>query len=87
LKKRSLEDARVDQPRKRVRTNASRTRNLGNSRASSIGVITEIAQQATRTISSFETASSSFYEGMQSDGQLSQFGRSGRTIRLPTRFR
>jgi hypothetical protein len=64
LKKWPLEDSRVDQPWKRVRTNASRTRNLGNSRASSIRVITKIVQQATRTILSFKTASSNLYKGI-----------------------
>lgn len=50
-KKRSLTEDKVDQPRKRIRTTASRTRNVGDSRASSMGSNTKIVQRLTRTIS------------------------------------
>ena len=86
-KKRSLEEDRVDQPQKRVRTNTSPIRNAGNSRASSTNVNTGMAQRVTRMISNKEEAFHDVQEGPQSEDPISQFGRSGRAIRLPTRFR
>ena len=53
-KKRSLEEDEVDQPRKRMRTTASRIRNTGNSHASSIEPHIRTVPQSTRTISDIE---------------------------------
>jgi DDE superfamily endonuclease len=86
-KKRSLEEDEVDQPQKRVRTSASRMRNVGNSRASSIGPNTRTVQQSTRTISNIERSFDAVFEDVQSEDPISRSERSGRAIRLPTRFR
>lgn len=87
LKKRSLEESEVDQPRKRVCTTASRTRSEGNSRASSMEPNTRMIKQSGRTISDTERSFEVVREDMQSEDPISHSGRSGREIRLPTRFR
>jgi hypothetical protein len=84
--KRALEEDEV-QPQKRVRTTVSLTRNADDSRASSIKVSTRMRRQATGIISNTETAFHGIQEGVQSEGLISQFGRPGRAVRLPTRFR
>ncbi len=86
-RKRSLEEDEVDQPQKRPCTNASRIRSTGNSRASSIQVDTRVAQQSIRTISQSENRSEGVQQEIEVDGQISHSGRSGRAVRLPTRFR
>jgi hypothetical protein len=87
LKKRSFTEDGIDQARKRVRISTSCTRNAGNSQVSSIRVDTRIVQQATHTISNTEEAFHGVQEGVRSKDPISQFGRSGRAIQLPTRFR
>jgi hypothetical protein len=86
-KKRSLEEDEVDQPRKRVRTTASRTRNADNSRDSSIRPHTRIVQQLPRTISDTERGVDAEQKDMQLKDLISYSERSGRAVRLPTRFR
>ena len=86
-KKRALEDDEVDQPQKRVRMSVSLTRNAGDSHASSIRLNTRVLKQSTYIISNAKTALNDIHEGVQSEDPISQFGRSGRAIRLPTRFR
>jgi DDE superfamily endonuclease len=86
-RKRLLEEEVVDQPPKRVRTNTSRIRNAGNSRASSTELSTRMAQQITRTISNPENSLGSADEDVQWEYPISRFGRSGRAVQLPTRFR
>jgi hypothetical protein len=87
LKKRSLEEEGEDRPQKRVRTSASRVRHARNSCASSTILGTRTVQRAPRTMYTVETTSSDSGEGRESEDAISQFGRSGRAIRLPTRFR
>jgi hypothetical protein len=86
-KKRPLEEDEVEQPQKRPRTNASRVRNADNSRASSIKPNTRVAKQSTRTISGTEKEVEGRDKEFQSEEQFSHSGRSGRSVRLPTRFR
>jgi hypothetical protein len=86
-KKRSIEEDEVDQPRKRVRTTAPRTRDAGDSHTTSMGLNTGVVQQSSRTISNTERGSAAIDQGIQSEELVSHFGRSGRAIRLPTRFR
>jgi hypothetical protein len=86
-KKRPLEEDEVDRPQKTVRISTSRTRNAGDSRDSSIGRSNRTAQKTPCTASNIEAASSDIHHGLQSEKTISQFGRSGRAIRLPTRFR
>jgi hypothetical protein len=86
-KKRALEEDEVDQPQKRVRLTVSLTRDAGNSRASSIGLNTRVPKQSTYMILNTQTALNDVHKGVQSEDPVSQFGRSGRAIRLPTRFR
>ena len=87
VKKRLLEEDGVDRPRKRMRTSASRTPNTSDSRASSIGPSTRVPKKSTRTISNAEIPTNVVNHGVQSEGLISQVGRSGRAVRLPTRFR
>jgi hypothetical protein len=86
-KKRALKDDGVDQPQKRVRMTVSLTRNAGDSHASSIGLNTRVPKQSTCMISNAKKALNDIHEGVQSEDPISQFGRSGRAIRLPTRFK
>lgn len=86
-KKRPLEEDEIEQPQKRPRTNTSRVRNAGNSRASSIKPDTRIAKQSTRTISTVEKQSEGTGREFQSEEQFSHSGRFGRAVRIPTRFR
>jgi hypothetical protein len=86
-KKRSLEEDRVDQPQKRVRTNASRIRNATNSHPSTGKSDFTIVQHSARTISEEEEASSAVRVEKEVEVPISHSGRFGRTIRLPTRFR
>jgi hypothetical protein len=86
-KKRVIEDDEVDQPQKRVRTTASRIRTAVNSRGSSIGPSTRVLKQSIRTIANAKTAANVVNQGVQIEHPISQFGRSGRAVRLPTRFR
>jgi hypothetical protein len=75
-KKRSLEEEGIDRPQKKVRISAS-----------SIETSARTAQRMLRAISRTEIASSNVNEEMQSETSISQFGRSGRLIRLLTQFR
>jgi hypothetical protein len=86
-KKRALEEDEVDQLRRRVRITVSLTRNAGHSRASSIVLNTRVLMQSNCMISSAETALNDVHEGMHSEDPVSQFMRSGRANRLPTKFR
>ena len=86
-KKRSLADDAGDRPQKRVRTNASRTRTAPNSRPASSKLDTAIAEHSATPISEEGEAPSVVQKGRKLEVPISQFGRSGRTIRLPTRFR
>jgi hypothetical protein len=54
LKKQSLKEDKIDQPRKRVRTTASYRRNADNSRDSSMRPHTRIVQQLPYMISDTE---------------------------------
>jgi hypothetical protein len=86
-KKRALEEDEVDQPQKRVRLTVSLTRDAGNLHASSIGLNTRVPKQSTCMTTNTQTVLSDAHKGVQSEDPISQFGRSGRAIRLPTRFR
>jgi hypothetical protein len=87
IKKRSLKEDGVDRPQKRVRVNASRTQNAGESSASSIRPATRIAQQSTCTTPESEAGSVGENREVQLEEVISHSGRSGRAVRLPTRFR
>ena len=86
-KKRALEEDEVDQSRKRARTDASRTRSVASSRASSVKSNTRIVQRPARTVSDRERSSSTEGKDVLSEDPISHSERSGRAIRLPTRFR
>ena len=86
-KKRALKEDEVDQPQKRVRLTVSLTREAGNLRASSIGLNTRVLKQSTCMTTNAQTSLNDVHKGIQSEDPISQFGRSGRAIRLPTRFR
>jgi hypothetical protein len=86
-KKRSFKEDKINQPQKRVRTTVSRTRNADNSRDSSIRPHTGIVQQLPRTISDTERGVNAEQKDMQLKDLISYSERSGRAVRLPTRFR
>ena len=86
-KKRLLEDDGVDQPQKRVRLCASSTRNAGSSRVSSARAGNRTPQHNTQAVLGVERAFNDLDEGTQSEEAISHIVRSGRAIRLPTRFR
>jgi hypothetical protein len=67
--------------------NASRMQNAGNSHASSIKSNTRTVQQSTRTISADKESSNVVRREMRLGGPISYLERSGRAIRLLTRFR
>ena len=77
----------MDRPQKRVRTAASRVRSAASSRASSIVRDTRVGQSLSRSISRSELARSEQGTPELSEDQISVSQRSGRTVRLPTRFR
>jgi DDE superfamily endonuclease/Tc5 transposase DNA-binding domain len=86
-KKRSLEQDEVDQPQKRARTTAFRMRYASNSRVSSTKSDSAMTQRTTDRISQAREGLGVVDEAMKVDGPISHSERSGRTIRLPTRFR
>ena len=86
-KKRSLEEDVVEQPRKRVRTNASRVRSAATSHVSSIELDTRTVQDSARTISRTDLNRSGYNTPDLSEGLILTSQRSGRAVRLPTRFR
>jgi hypothetical protein len=87
LKKRALKEDKVDQPPKRVCTNASRKRNTVNSYTSSSKSDCVMVQHSGTTNSEEKEASNVVREGRKLEVSISQSGRFGRTVRLPTRFR
>jgi hypothetical protein len=87
LKKRALEEDEVDQPSKRVRTNASRKRNAANSHTSSSKSDCTIVQHSGATNSERNEASNVVHKGRKLEVTILQSGRFGRAVRLPTRFR
>jgi DDE superfamily endonuclease/Tc5 transposase DNA-binding domain len=86
-KKRSLKGDGVDQPRKRVCTNASRTQNADNSHLPSRKPDYPMAQHSGPTISEIEEVPNVVRGGRKLGVSISHPGRFGRAIRLPTRFR
>src|ERR1700755_1538132 len=87
LKKRALEEDKVDQLSKRARTNASRKRNAANSHTSSSKSDCAIVQHSDATHSEGNGALNIVHEGNTLGVSILQSGRFGRTVRLPTRFR
>jgi hypothetical protein len=77
----------MDQPRKRVHITASCTRNADNSRDSSMRPHIRIVQQLPRTISDTERGVDAEQKDMQLKDLISYLERSGRAVRLLTRFR
>ena len=86
-KKRPLEDNKVDQPRKRVHMITSHMCNAEDSHTSSIGPNTKTVKQSSRTISDTERSFDVIGQDKQLEDPILHSGRSGRAIRLPTRFR
>ena len=86
-KKRSLEEDEVDRPQKRARMTASRIRNAGAAPRSTTGSISRVVQPSARTISSPAESSSNVRVAEQLKGPILHSERSGRAVRLPTRFR
>ena len=86
-KKRLLEEDEVDHPRKRVRTTTSRRRNADSTRDSNIGLNTGSVQHSTRAILDQLENASAVRQADHSEDLFSYSGRSGRAVRLPTRFR
>jgi ABC-type uncharacterized transport system involved in gliding motility auxiliary subunit len=70
-----------------MRITASRTRTAVNSHASSTVLSTRVLKQSTCTISNAEIATNVVNQDVQLESLISQFRRSGRAIRLLTRFR
>ena len=87
LKKRSLEEDKVDRPQKKVRTTASHVRSAASSRAPTIVHDTTVGQDLSRSISWSELARSEQGAPELSEDPISVSQRSGRAVRLPTRFR
>ena len=86
-KKRPLEEVTVDRPQKRVRTDAPRTRTAANSHHSSSKRGKVMAGHSATPISEEEEAPDNVQKGRKLMVPISQSGRFGRTIQLPTRFR
>ena len=86
-KKRSLEEDEVDRPQKRARITTSRIRNAGATPKSTTGPHSRIVQSSARTISSTAESSSNVRVVEQSEGPILHSERSGRAVRLPTRFK
>jgi hypothetical protein len=86
-KKRPLEVDGVDQPRKTVRTNASRRRTADGSHASSTDPDYEMVEHSATIISEEEELSNVVRRAGNLQVSISHSGRSGRAVRLPTRFR
>ena len=86
-KKRSLEEDEVDRPQKRVRTTTSRTRSAAPSRAFSIVRGTRAVQDLACTVSRSDMDRSEQNSPELSEDPILISQRSGRAVRLPTRFR
>ena len=86
-KKRSLEEVESSRPRKMVRTDASRIRSAAPSRASSIVRDTRAVQDLARPISRSDLDRSGQNSLELSEDPILISQRSGRAVRLPTRFR
>jgi hypothetical protein len=86
-KKRSPEEDEVGQPQKRVRANASRTRNMANPHILSSRPDCTMAQHSASTISEEGEASNAVHTVGKQEVPISHSRRSGRVIRLPRRFR
>ena len=87
LQHRSLREETVCQPRERVHKTASCVGNASNSHDSSIRPNTRIVKQSTRTILDTETISKVVHQDTQSEEVILHSERSGRAVRLLTRFR
>jgi DDE superfamily endonuclease/Tc5 transposase DNA-binding domain len=87
LKKRSLEDQVVDRPPKRVRTHTSRTRTASKSHLISTTLEDEMVEGVATPNAEDEKDLNEVQRGRKSNMLVSQSGRFGRTVRLPTRFR
>jgi hypothetical protein len=87
LQHRSLREETVNQPRERVHKTVSCVGNASNSHDSSMEPNTRIVKQSTRTILNTETISEDVHQDAQSEELILHSERSGRAVRLPTRFR
>jgi hypothetical protein len=87
LKNRSLREETVDQPRERVPITASCVGNTSNSHDSSMEPNTRMVKQSTRIILDTERISEVVHQDTQSEELILHSERSGRAVRLPTRFR
>ena len=86
-KKRSLKDEVVNQPRKRARTSAARTQTAANPLAALTKLDSALAEHSGTSISEEEDDSNIVQKGRELRVSISQSGRFGRAVRLPTRFR
>ena len=86
-KKRALEEREENQPKKRVRTDPSRSRNAADSHGSRRKLDSTVVDQSSRTIAGAEHVLGGRSGGNESEVSISQSGRMGRTVRLPERFR
>ena len=83
----SLREETVCQPRERVHKTASYVGNVSNSHDSSMEPNTRIVKQPARAILDTETISEVVHQDAQSEELILHSERSGRAVRLPTRFR
>ncbi len=86
-KKRVLEETEENQPRKRPRTETSRTRNAADSHVSRRKVGSTMAQRSSRAATDREQALDTGSGEKRSKVIISQPGRLGRVVQLPERFR
>ena len=86
-KKRSLEEEVVNQPQKRVRTNTSWVRTAPNSHHSSIKGDNKLVEHSATPILKEQENLNIVQKERKLRVPISESGRFGRTVRLPTRFR
>ena len=86
-KKRALEDEAVDRPSKRVRTDQSRMRTASNPRTASRKLNSTVVKQPTTAVTEEEEVVDIVQKRKKLGVPISQSGRFGRAVQLPTRFR